>query len=207
MSGLQLYTFATPNGWKASIMLEELGLPYEVKLVHLGHGEQKQPAFLAINPNGKIPALVDNDAGVTVFESGAILIYLAEKTGQLLAPSGHARASALEWLMFQMSAVGPNMGQLGYFARTAKEKLPLAIQRFTDEVVRIFEVLDKRLGEVEYLAGEYSIADISTYPWIALGMVQLEANSPLPPLPNLRRWVLTVGERPAVKRGMAVPKL
>ncbi len=207
MSALQLYTFTTPNGWKASIMLEEIGLPYEVKLVHLGHGEQKQPAFLAINPNGKIPALVDPEAGVTVFESGAILIYLAEKSGKLLAPSGQARASALEWLMFQMSAVGPNMGQLDHFVRTATEKLPYAIKRFSDEVLRIFEVLDRRLGEAEYLAGEYSIADIATWPWIALGIVRLEAAQPLPPLPNLRRWILTVGERPAVKRGMAVPKL
>jgi len=203
---IDLYTFTTPNGWKASIMLEELALPYQTHIIHIGKNEQFAPAFVAINPNSKIPAIVDGD--VTVFESGAILIYLAEKTGRLLPTSGQARANALEWVMFQMSAVGPQMGQLNHFANVAPEKIPYAIKRFFDETVRICKVLDHRLGESEYLAGaDYTIADVCTYPWIGLGIKRLEAAGTLPELPHLRRWIDQVAARPAVQRGLAVPKL
>ena len=201
---LELYTWTTPNGRKPLVMLEELGVPYEIRPVDLGAGKQHDPAYLQINPNGKIPALVDRDAVITVFESGAILQYLAEKHGRLLAPSGQERASALEWLMFQMSAVGPFMGQLGHFRRD-KEPNAGAIQRFDAEVRRILHVLDGRLASVEYLAGQYGIADIATYPWVstmeALGIPRAD-------FPHLSGWLGRVGARPAVKKAMelAIPR-
>jgi GSH-dependent disulfide-bond oxidoreductase len=204
---IDLYTWTTPNGRKIPIMLEETRLEYEVHAVDLSKDEQRRPEFLTINPNGKIPAIVDRDGPggkpVSVFESGAILIYLAEKTGQFLPREGAARAATLEWLMYQMSAVGPIFGQSYYFAVLMKEKMPAAIQHFTDEVRRIMGVLDARLAKVEHLAGEYSIADMASYPWI-VGALQAFGKE-LGELPHVRRWAETVGTRPAVQRGMKVP--
>ena len=203
---IDLYTASTPNGRKIPIMLEEVGLPYTVHALSFKTDEQKKPEYLAINPNGKIPAIVDRDGpggrSVTVFESGAILIYLAEKTGQLLPKSGESRYETLQWLMFQMSAVGPMFGQLGYFMTAAPEKLHYAIERYTNETFRILHVLNARLGQQAYLAGEYSIADIATYPWV-VGMRERIPNGP--PLANMDRWVKAVGERPTVQKGMTVP--
>jgi GST-like protein len=197
---IDLYFAPTPNGKKISIALEELGLPYQVHALDLAKGEQKRPEFLAINPNGKIPAIVDSDGPTTVFESGAILIYLGEKTGRLLPRSGQARFDVLEWLMFQMSAVGPMFGQVGYFTRQ-KEPNPGAIERFTVEAKRIGDVLDKRLSQVEYLAGDYSIADIATWPWVKPALAMLGDG-----WPHLKAWFERVGARPAVQRGAAVER-
>lgn len=206
---IQLYTFTTPNGRKISIFLEEAELPYNVHVVNLRKGEQHTPAFLAINPNAKIPAIIDEEGPdqkpYTLFESGAILIYLAEKTGKFLPSSPRLRYEAIQWLMFQMAGVGPMFGQAGYFVRFASEKIPHAIERYTKEVKRLLGVLDQRLSDREFLADEYSIADMATYPWIKGGVEILEMSSEVPP--NVRRWLETVGKRPAVERGMQVPKL
>jgi GST-like protein len=201
---IDLYTAATPNGRKAVIMLEELGLPYTLHALDIRKEEQHRPDFLAINPNGKIPAIVDHDAGeaLAVFESGAILIYLAEKTGRLLAPSGRARYEALEWVMFQMSAVGPMFGQYFHFATVAPEKLPYAIERYRKEALRIFVVLEGRLADHDYLAGDYSIADVCTYPWAAGVIDRLEDTAGLT---HVRAWLARVGARPAVQKGMTIP--
>lgn len=202
---IDLYTAATPNGQKAAIMLEEVGLPYEKHVVDLSKGEQKQADFLAINPNGKIPAIVDRDGSgdtpIAIFESGAILIYLAEKSGQLLPADPTGRFAALEWLMFQMAGVGPMFGQAGFWSRN-KESVPAALARYKSEAERLTGVLELRLGQSPYLAGpDYSIADIATWPWIAAaGFIGLD----LQPYPALRRWHALIGERPAVQRGMAV---
>ena len=200
---IDLYTAATPNGWKVSIMLEEIGLPYEVKQVHLDKLEQKEDWFLRINPNGRIPAIVDRDAGdFAVFESGAILVYLAEKTGQLLPADPQARSVALQWLMFQMAGVGPMQGQANVFFRYAPEKIEYAIHRYQNETKRLYTVLDTRLAENEYLAGDYSIADIATWPWVRLhGWAGVEIDD----LPHLRRWLDQLGQRPAVARGFEIP--
>jgi len=200
---IELLTAATPNGWKASIMLEELALPYEVRAIDLGSLEQKQDAFLKVNPNGRIPAIVDHDAGdFAVFESGAILVYLAEKTGKLLPADAKGRSRALQWLMFQMAGVGPMQGQSNVFFRYAPEKIPFAIERYQNETRRLYEVLDRRLGEAEYLAGDYGIADIATWPWVSIhGWAGVEVEG----LANLERWLEAVGARPAVQRGRAVP--
>ncbi|MBI3768696.1 MAG: glutathione S-transferase N-terminal domain-containing protein [Deltaproteobacteria bacterium] len=203
---IDLYTWTTPNGYKVSIMLEELGLPYAVHPVNLGADEQHRPEFLALNPNGKIPAIVDPDGPggrLTVFESGAILMYLAEKTGRFLPREGAARARVLEWLMFQMSAVGPTFGNVYYFMAQAAEKVPYAIDRFVNETLRIVRVLDGELAHAEFLAGEYSIADVATYPWIAalLGAFSDRVGD----APHLRRWAAALGARPPVQRGMKVP--
>ncbi len=200
---IDLYTSPTPNGWKASIMLEELELPYQVKPIRLDQLEQKQDWFLAINPNGRIPALVDHDEGdLAVFESGAILVYLAEKTGKLLPAETRARADVMQWLMFQMSGVGPMQGQANVFFRYAPEKIPFAIDRYQNETKRLYTVLDGRLADREYLAGDYSIADIATWPWVSIaGWAGVEVDD----LPNLKRWIETVGKRPAVQAGRAVP--
>jgi glutathione S-transferase len=188
---IDLYTSPTPNGWKASIMLEELGLDYEVKPVRLDKLEQKEDWFLRINPNGRIPAIVDHDEdGFAVFESGAILLYLAEKTGQLL-PS-----------MFQMGGVGPMQGQSNVFYRYAPEKIPFAIERYQRETKRLYTVLEQRLGEAEYLAGDYGVADIATWPWVS---IHAWAGVDVDDLPQVQRWIEKVGERPAVQRGRAVP--
>ncbi len=203
---IDLYTWTTPNGRKVSIMLEECGLKYNTHAIHIGKDEQFTPQFVAINPNSKIPAIIDNDGPeakpLTVFESGAILIYLAEKTGQFLAPKGKARSDALQWLMFQMGGVGPIFGQVHHFLRAAKETVPYAIDRYGKEKDRLYSVLDKHLKDHQYLAGEYSIADMATYPWVA----RYEWHkTDLASVPNVKRWYDAMSARPAVQRGMAVP--
>jgi GST-like protein len=200
---IDLYTAPTPNGWKASIMLEEVGLPYAVKAIRLDQQEQKEAWFLKINPNGRIPAIVDRDADdFAVFESGAILIYLAEKTGRLLPSEPQARSRVLQWLMFQMGGVGPMQGQSNVFFRYAPEKIPFAIDRYQRETRRLYEVLDGALAEREYLAGDYSIADIATWPW---ARISAWAGVDVDDLPNLQRWLALVGERPAVAVGWKIP--
>ncbi len=201
---IDLYTAATPNGHKASIALEELGLPYQVHALSFERKEQKAAAFLRINPNGRIPAIVDRDNDdFAVFESGAILIYLAEKTGQLLPSDAKGRSLALQWLMFQMGGVGPMQGQANVFFRYFPEKLQGAIDRYQHETRRLYEVLDVRLGEVEYLAGDYSIADIATFPWVR---VHDWAGVSLDGLAHLQRWLAAIAARPAVQRGLQVPQ-
>jgi GST-like protein len=200
---IDLYTAPTPNGWKASIMLEELELPYTVQPIDLGKLVQKEDWYLAINPNGRIPALVDRDADdLAVFESGAILVYLAEKTGKLLPGDAAGRSRAIQWLMFQMGGLGPMQGQANVFFRYAPEKIPFAIERYQRETRRLYEVVDRRLGETEFLSGDYSIADIATWPWVSIaGWAGVETEG----LENLERWMAAVGDRPAVQRGRAVP--
>lgn len=200
---IELHTAATPNGWKVSILLEELALPYAVKVLRLDQLDQKQEEFLRINPNGRIPAIVDREEGdFAVFESGAILIYLAEKTGRFLPVERKARSVTLQWLMFQMGGVGPMQGQANVFYRYAPEKIEYAIQRYQNETRRLYEVLDRRLAECEYLAGEYSIADMATWPWVS---IHDWAGVSTDGLPSLERWLAAVGDRPAVQRGRAVP--
>ncbi len=200
---IDLYTSETPNGRKVSIALEEMALAYEVHPIALSKGEQKAPWYLEINPNGRIPAIVDRDNGhFAVFESGAILIYLAEQTGRFMGHDARSRSLVIQWLMFQMSGVGPMMGQANVFYRYAPEKIPYAIDRYQRETLRLLGILDKRLGASEYLAGDYSIADMATWPWVSghgWSGVSIEG------LGNLERWLNLVGARPAVKRGMAVP--
>ena len=200
---IDLYTAATPNGHKVSIALEELGLPYNLHAIDLLSGAQKQPAFLAMNPNGRIPVLVDRDAGdFAVFESGAILLYLAEQTGKLIPSDVKGRSLVVQWLMFQMSAVGPMMGQANVFFRYFPEKLEPAIKRYQNESRRLFEVLDRRLGEVEWLAGDYSIADIATWPWVR---IHEWPGVPVDGLSNLQRWMAAMAARPACQRGILLP--
>ena len=200
---IDLYTAATPNGWKASIMLEEIGLPYRVNPLSLGKLEQKQDWYLEINPNGRIPTIVDRDADdFAVFESGAILLYLAEKTGRLLPTDFHGRSTVVQWLMFQMGGVGPMQGQANVFFRYAPTQIPYAIERYQKETRRLYGVLDGRLAQSEYLADAYSIADIATWCWVSehdWSGVSVDG------LENLQRWLAAVGERPAVRRGRAVP--
>ena len=209
---IDLHTWATPNGRKVSIMLEETGLPYEVHPVNIGKDEQFAPAFLKISPNNRIPAIVDRDADngpVSVFESGAILIYLAEKTGKFLAPKGEQRAKTLEWLMWQMGGVGPMLGQANHFINTAPEKIPYAIDRYISEAARLIKVLDTRLGEADYMGGDYSIADMATYPWLNVAFDLIAQGKPeiVGEGANVKRWLEAVGKRPAVERGMAVPRV
>jgi GST-like protein len=197
---LELYTAATPNGYKASVTLEELGLPYVVRPINLSALEQKTPAFLAINPNGRVPALVDD--GFAVFESGAILMYLAEKTGRLMPTDAKGRSRVVQWLMFQMGGVGPMMGQANVFFRYWPEKLQPVIDRYQGETRRLFGVLEGQLAQHEYLAGDYSIADIAHWCWVrshAWSGVDIE------PFPNLKRWVDAIAARPAAQRGITVP--
>jgi GST-like protein len=201
---IELFTAATPNGWKVSIALEELGLPYTVKPISLGKLEQKEEWFLKINPNGRIPAIIDHgNDDFAVFESGAILIYLAEKTGKLLPVEPKARSRVLQWLMFQMGGVGPMMGQANVFFRYAPEKIPYAIDRYQRESRRLFEVMERQLKSSTYIAGEeYSIADIALHSWVAgheWSGVSIDG------LPGLNRWLNLVGSRPAVQKGRAVP--
>jgi GSH-dependent disulfide-bond oxidoreductase len=210
---IDLYTWTTPNGRKASIMLEEVGLPYRVHPVNIGKDEQFDPKFLAISPNNKIPAIVDHDASggpQTVFESGAILVYLAEKTGKLLAPEGPERWAALEWTFWQVGGLGPMSGQYNYFALRAEDKLPAAINRFGDEVVRLLGVMDRRLNDHPWLAGEhFSIADIASYAWTKAILAALAKAEPdrEPGVPAVEAWVQAIGGRPAVQRGMDVPQV
>jgi glutathione S-transferase len=202
---IDLYTAATPNGRKISIMLEEIELPYEVHHLNLSEMQQKEDWYLKINPNGRIPAIVDRDEDdFAVFESGAILIYLAEKTGKLLPSDTKGRSTVIQWLMFQMAGIGPMQGQAHVFYRYAPEKIDYAIERYQRETKRLYKVLDTRLKDNEYLAGDfYSIADIATFPWIT---AHRWAGVGTEDLPNLMRWHKTVRQRPAVKRGMEIPK-
>ena len=203
---IDLYTWTTPNGRKVSIMLEELALPYRVHPINIGKGEQFAPEYVAINPNSKIPSLVDPDgpggSPAVMMESGAILIYLADKTARLLASSGQDRYAALQWLMFQMGGVGPIFGQVHHFLRAAKEPVPYAIERYTKETQRLYGVLNARLQAHEYLAGDYSIADIATYPWVARSEWH---KTNLADFPHVKRWFDALSARPAVERGMKVP--
>ena len=201
---IELFTAATPNGWKASITLEELALPYKVRRIDFEKREQKEPWYLLLNPNGRIPTIVDHDnGGFAVFESGALMIYLAEKAARLLPSDVKGRSLVIQWLMFQMGGIGPMMGQANVFFRYAPERIPYAIERYQREVRRLFEVLDTRLKEHEFLAGDYSIADIANWSWVRgykWSGVTLDG------LPNLTRWLDAIAERPAVKRGVDVPE-
>ncbi len=207
---IELFTAATPNGRKVSIALEELALPYTVRHLNLSKLEQKEEWYLAINPNGRIPAIVDDemvdrDGGpFAVFESGAILIYLAEKTGKLLPADSKARSRTLQWLMFQMGGVGPMMGQANVFFRYAPEKIPYAIDRYQREVRRLFEVMERQLAANEFIAGaEYTIADIALWPWVAGYAWSGVSNEGLP---QVKRWMNLIGARPAVQRGREIPQ-
>jgi GST-like protein len=203
---IDLYTWSTPNGRKVSIMLEEIGLPYRVHKIDISKGDQFKPEYIAINPNSKIPAIVDPEGPggkpLTLFESGAILIYLAEKTGKFVPKDPVARYVVLEWLMFQMGGVGPMFGQVHHFLRAAPEPVPYAIERYGKETRRLYVVLDARLEKADYLAGAYSIADIATYPWVARHEWHKVA---LADFPNVERWYRKIEARPAVARGMQVP--
>ena len=199
---IDLYTFTTPNGRKVSVILEEVNLPYNVHKIDITKGEQFTPEYVAINPNSKIPAIVDQETGMTVFESGAILIYLAEKTGKFLPAEQKSRFQVLEWLMFQMGSVGPMFGQLNHFRRFAPEKIAYAIERYEKETLRLYGVLDKQLADKEFICDEYSIADMATYPWVASYEFQ---GLTLDEHPHLKLWFETMRQRPAVQKGMAVP--
>ena len=200
---IDLYTAATPNGHKVSIALEELGLPYSLHVLELSANEQKEPWFLAINPNGRIPAIVDRDEDdFAVFESGAILIYLAEKTGRLMPHDAKGRSRVLQWLMFQMGGIGPMMGQANVFYRYFPEKIQPAIDRYQGEVRRLFRVLDGHLAKHEYLAGDYSIADIANWAWVR---THNWSGVAIDDLTNLTRWRDQIRARPAVQRGIEMP--
>jgi GST-like protein len=200
---IDLYTWTTPNGRKVSIALEEMGLDYAVQPVPLKTGAQKSPDFLAINPNGRIPAIVDRDEGdFAVFESGAILIYLAEKCGRFLPAERKARSVVVQWLMWQMGGLGPMQGQANVFNRYFPETIPSVIKRYQDETRRLFAVMDRRLGEQPYLAGDYSIADMACWPWV---MQHDWSGVAIDDLPHLQRWLDDLAARPAVQRGAAVP--
>jgi GSH-dependent disulfide-bond oxidoreductase len=200
---IDLYTAATPNGHKVSIALEELGLPYALKVLDLSKGEQKAPGYLAICPNGRIPAIVDHEADeFAVFESGACLLYLAEKTGRLMPADARGRSVVLQWLMFQMGGIGPMMGQANVFFRYFPEKIPLVIDRYQGECKRLFRVLDQRLQDHEFLAGDYSIADIANWAWVR---THRWSGVDLDDLPHLKRWRDAIRARPAVVRGIEQP--
>ena len=200
---IDLYTAATPNGHKVSIALEELGLPYELKVLDLAAGDQKRPDYLAICPNGRIPAIVDHDeGGFAVFESGAILVYLAEKTGQLMPKDVKGRSLVMQWLMFQIGGIGPMMGQANVFYRYFPQKIQPAIDRYQAEGRRLFEVLDGRLKDHEWLAGDYSIADIANWAWVR---THRWSGISIDGLEHLRRWRDAIRARPAVQRGLERP--
>ncbi|CAA9417178.1 MAG: Glutathione S-transferase [uncultured Rubrobacteraceae bacterium] len=204
---IDLYYWPTPNGWKVTIFLEEAGLPYEVTPVDITAGDQFEPEFLKISPNNKMPAIVDPDgpdgAPISLFESGAILIYLAEKVGRFYPSSPRERYEALQWLMFQMGSVGPMLGQTHHFRRYAPEEIPYAIDRYTNETARLYRVMDKHLARVEYFAGEYSIVDMAIYPWTVSHEAQ---GQKMEDFPNLMRWYEDVGARPAVQKALEVGK-
>lgn len=204
---IDVYYWPTPNGQKATIMVEECGLGYTVKPINILKGEQFDPEFLALNPNNKIPTIVDHNGPegkpFTVFESGAVLLYLAEKTGKFLPKTEVARYETIQWLMFQVASVGPMFGQCGHFLGYAPEPIQYAIDRYKNETLRLYGVMDKRLADTEYLAGDYSIADIATYPWIDVRWLhEIEIDE----FPNVKRWYETLKARPGVERGMAVMK-
>ena len=200
---IDLYTASTPNGWKASIALEELGIPYEVHPINLAANEQKEDWYLKICPNGRIPAIVDREAdNFAVFESGAILIYLAEKTGRLMPTDAKGRSQVIQWLMFQMGGIGPMMGQANVFFRYFPEKIQAAIDRYQNETKRLFTVLDGRLKEHEFLAGDYSIADIANWSWVR---THKWSGVEIDDLPHLSRWVEAIAARPAAQKGITIP--
>jgi GSH-dependent disulfide-bond oxidoreductase len=201
---IDLYTSQTPNGWKASIMLEETGLPYEVHSIGLMAGDQKKPEYLKINPNGRIPTIVDRDNdNFAVFESGAILVYLAEKSGKFLPTDVKGRSTVIQWVMFQMGGIGPMQGQANVFFRYFPEKIPSVIARYHNETKRLYEVLETRLEGREYLCDDYSIADIATWPWVR---IHAWAGIEIDDLPNVQKWIERVAARPAVQRGVEIPR-
>jgi GSH-dependent disulfide-bond oxidoreductase len=206
MSLIDLYTWSTPNGRKVSILLEELALAYNVHPIDIGKGAQFEAAFVAISPNSKIPAIMDSEGPegkpFSLFESGAILLYLADKTGRFLSPKKAERFEAIQWLMFQMGGVGPMFGQAHHFLRAAPESVPYAIERYGKETRRLYGVMDKHLAAREWLASEYSVADMATYPWVARHEWH---KVDLADFPNVKRWYDVIGARPAVQRGMKVP--
>jgi GST-like protein len=200
---IDLYTWTTPNGRKASIMLEEVGLPYTAHAIDISKGEQFQPDFLKISPNNRIPAIIDRDNGFHLMESGAILLYLAERTGKLLPTQMQARYRVIEWLMWQMGGPGPMLGQVHHFVKYNKGKAPYAEERYLAEAHRLYGVLDRQLAQREYVADAYSIADIAIWPWISRFEWQtVDLNQ----YPNVKRWYLAIAARPAVERGYHVPK-
>ncbi|HEY5930385.1 MAG TPA: glutathione S-transferase N-terminal domain-containing protein [Burkholderiales bacterium] len=203
---IDLYTWSTPNGRKVSIMLEELGLPYKAHAIDIGKGDQFQPDFVTISPNSKIPAIVDSEGPdgkpYALFESGAILLYLADKSGRFLPATKAERFEVIQWLMFQMGGVGPMFGQTHHFLRAAPEPVPYAIERYSKETRRLYDVLDKHLAGRQWLGSEYSVADMATYPWVARhDWHKVE----LADFPNVKRWYDVIGERPAVVQGMKIP--
>ncbi len=201
---IDLYTWSTPNGRKISIALEEFGLPYEVHPINIGKDEQFAPDFLKISPNNKIPAIVDREAGRSVFESGAILIYLGEKHGRFLPASGKARSTVMEWLMWQMGGFGPMLGQTHHFLHFNPGKAPYAQERFANETKRLYGVLDRRLGEAEFVAGDLSIADFAIWPWASRFEWQ---QVDLSEFPNVKRWYLACAARPGFQKGYDVPSI
>jgi GST-like protein len=207
---IHLHTWTTPNGRKISLLLEELGVPYDVHPVNIGKGDQFKPEFLAISPNNKIPAIVDDEADggpLSIFESGAIMIYLADKYGKFLPKSGHERFKVLEWLFWQVGGQGPMFGQLGWFVVSAPEPNPMAIERYRAECDRLLGVMEKRLSEAAYLGGDYSIADMAVYPWIMA--YRMRVKDIIEPLlanrPHITAWLDKIGQRPAAQRGMNIP--
>ena len=202
---IDLYFWPTPNGYKVSIMLEEIGMPYNVIPVDISKGDQFKPEFLEISPNNKMPAIIDHDGPgghpYSLFESGAILMYLAEKSGQLMPAETRARYRVIQWLMFQMGGIGPMLGQAHHFRRYAPEPIQYAIDRYTNEARRLYNVVDKQLGRSQYVAGDYSIADIAIYPWLIPHKWQ---GIELEEFPNVKRWFDAIAARPAVQRGVAV---
>jgi GST-like protein len=200
---IDLYTWTTPNGRKVSIAVEELGLPYKAHPIDIGKDEQFAPDFLKISPNNRIPAIIDRDNNMALFESGAILIYLGDKTGRLLPRDGEARYRVIEWLMWQMGGIGPMIGQAHHFLRQNPGKAPYAEERYHKEALRLYGVLDRRLEGRNYIAGDYSIADIATWPWISrFEWHKVDLNQ----FPNVKRWYVSIAKRPAVLKGYQVPK-
>ena len=206
LSLIDLYTWSTPNGRKVSIMLEELALPYKTHAIDIGKGDQFQPNFVAVSPNSKIPAIVDSDGPggkpYSLFESGAILLYLADKSGRFLPAEKSGRFEVIQWLMFQMGGVGPMFGQTHHFLRAAPDPVPYAIERYSKETRRLYGVLDKHLAGREWLGTEYSVADMATYPWVARHEWH---KVELADFPNVKRWFDAISERPAVQQGMKIP--
>ena len=203
MTDIDLYTWATPNGWKVSATLEALALPYNLKPIDISTGIQKHPSYTAINPNGRIPAIVDHSAGhFPIFESGAIMIYLAEKAGKLLPTDVKGRSRVIQWLMFQMGGLGPMQGQANVFYRYFPEKIPAAIERYQNETLRLYKVLNLHLSDHEFLAGDFSIADIANWSWTR---IHNWAGVSIDELPHLQRWLDQLETRPALIRGAAIP--
>jgi GST-like protein len=203
---IELYYWPTPNGWKVSIMLEECGLDYELKPVHIGKGDQFKPGFLAISPNNRMPAIVDTDTPdgpISVFESGAMLIYLAEKSGRFMPTSTPGRFETLQWLFWQMAGLGPMAGQLSHFLNYAQERIDYAVDRYANEYNRLLGVLDRRLADRDYMAGDYSIADMASWPWVRSSD---RFDQPLDEFPNVERWFASIAARPAVQRGIEIGK-